>query len=80
MHHTAFVPHSWVLPNRQHSRTTACPLMSDRGYLLIQAFFLLGICYDPNLSNPARTVPVQKYIVKSKRLHMGACQETQLAN
>ena len=47
--HTAFVPHSWVLPNRQHSRTTACALdqadlMSDRGYLLIQAFFLLGIC------------------------------------
>ena len=50
MHHTAFVPHSWVLPNRQHSRTTACALMSDRGYLLIQAFFLLGICYGFNLS------------------------------
>ena len=38
------------IANRQHSRTTACALMSDRGYLLIQAFFLLGICYDPNLS------------------------------
>ena len=24
--------------------TTACALMSDRGYLLIQASFLLGIC------------------------------------
>ena len=51
MHHTAFVPHSWVLPNRQPSRTTACALMSDRGYLLIQAFFLLGICHDPNFWN-----------------------------
>ena len=31
--------HSWVLPNRQHSRSTACALLSDNGYLLIQAFF-----------------------------------------
>ena len=25
--------------NRQHSRTTACALMSDHGYFLIQAIF-----------------------------------------
>ena len=31
--------HSWVLPKRQHWRTTACALMSDHGYLLIQAIF-----------------------------------------
>ena len=43
--------HFWVLRNTNFiSGTTACALMSDRGYLLIQAFFLLGICYDPNLS------------------------------
>ena len=28
-----------MLPNWQHSRSTACALLSDHGYLLIQAFF-----------------------------------------
>ena len=38
------------MPNRNElSNTLFCALMSDRGYLLIQAFFLLGIYYDPNL-------------------------------
>ena len=31
--------HSWVLPKRQHSRSIACALLSDHGYLLIQAIF-----------------------------------------
>ena len=44
--------HNWVLPNWQHSRSTACVLLSDHGYLLIQAFSkrwnrTLGICSDP---------------------------------
>ena len=51
MHHTTFVPYS-VTPGRSltwlHSRGTACALLSDHGYLLIQAIFqvLLGICCD----------------------------------
>ena len=45
--------------HRQHSRTAACALMSDHGYLLIQTFVLAGkrrnctllrICYDQILS------------------------------
>ena len=56
MHYTAFVPYSVTAGcslTLQHSRSTACALLSDHGYLLIQAFFqalhavvLVGICSD----------------------------------
>ena len=42
MHYTAFVPYSVTAGcslTPQHSRSTACALLSDYGYLLIQAFF-----------------------------------------
>ena len=42
MHYTAFVPYSVTAGcslTWQHSRSTACALLSDHGYLLIQAFF-----------------------------------------
>ena len=42
MHYTAFVPYSVTAGcslTSQHSRSTACALLSDHGYLLIQAFF-----------------------------------------
>ena len=42
MHYTVFVPYSVTAGcslTWQHSRSTACALLSDHGYLLIQAFF-----------------------------------------
>ena len=55
MHCTAFVPYSVTAGcslTWQHSRGTACALLSDHGYLQVQAFVsaaivLLGICSDP---------------------------------
>ena len=42
MHYTAFVPYSVTAGcslTSQHSRSTARALLSDHGYLLIQAYF-----------------------------------------
>ena len=42
MHYTAFVPYSVTAGcslTWQHSRSTACALLSDHGYPVIQAFF-----------------------------------------